>query len=279
MWARQLGRAAAASTSRNQAAEHYYLITEKITDLPPQPARARGPGLLRLLPRRDRRPAGRPVRAGVRTVEGRGHSRPISRFGEIQPDWERMGPYLEKAMKPRADDAGTSGIKKFFCGPESFTPDLRPIVGEAPELKNYFVAAGLNSIGILTGGGLGRVLAQLDRHRRSRRRRHGLQHRPLPPLPGEPRIPARAHRRVARHGLQVPLPDHERRRPRAAPSDRPSTIGSRRRAPISATSSGWEGADWYAPRGPRTQGREALLGPPELVRLVGGRAPAPRAKA
>jgi 4-methylaminobutanoate oxidase (formaldehyde-forming) len=52
-----------------------------------------------------------------------------------------------------------AGIRKFFCGPESFTPDLRPIVGEAPELENYWVAAGLNSIGILTGGGLGRVLA------------------------------------------------------------------------------------------------------------------------
>jgi 4-methylaminobutanoate oxidase (formaldehyde-forming) len=50
-------------------------------------------------------------------------------------------------------------MKKFFCGPESFTPDLRPIVGEAPELRGYFVAAGLNSIGVLTGGGLGRVLA------------------------------------------------------------------------------------------------------------------------
>ena len=51
-------------------------------------------------------------------------------------------------------------MKKFFCGPESFTPDLLPIVGEAPELKNYFVAAGLNSIGILTGGGIGRAMAQ-----------------------------------------------------------------------------------------------------------------------
>ena len=39
------------------------------------------------------------------------------------------------------------GMKNFFCGPESFTPDLQPIVGEAPELKNYFVAAGMNSIG------------------------------------------------------------------------------------------------------------------------------------
>ena len=50
-------------------------------------------------------------------------------------------------------------MKKLFCGPESFTPDLRPIVGEAPELRGYFVAAGLNSVGVLTGGGLGRVLA------------------------------------------------------------------------------------------------------------------------
>jgi len=51
------------------------------------------------------------------------------------------------------------GMKRFFCGPESFTPDLRPIVGEAPELRGYFVAAGLNSVGVLTGGGLGRVVA------------------------------------------------------------------------------------------------------------------------
>ena len=52
-----------------------------------------------------------------------------------------------------------TGIRTFFCGPESFTPDLLPVVGEAPELKNYFVAAGMNSVGILTGGGMGRLLA------------------------------------------------------------------------------------------------------------------------
>ena len=51
------------------------------------------------------------------------------------------------------------GAKKFFCGPESFTPDGGPVVGEAPELKNYFLAAGMNSIGILSGGGLGRLLS------------------------------------------------------------------------------------------------------------------------
>jgi 4-methylaminobutanoate oxidase (formaldehyde-forming) len=79
-------------------------------------------------------------------------------FGELPPDWERMTPFLERAMS-RVPITAEVGMKKLFCGPESFTPDLRPIVGEAPELAGYFVAAGLNSIGVLTGGGLGRVLA------------------------------------------------------------------------------------------------------------------------
>lgn len=78
-------------------------------------------------------------------------------FGEIEPDWDRMMPFLDKAMN-RVPASLNVGMKKFFCGPESFTPDLQPIVGEAPELKNYFVAAGLNSIGILTGGGMGRLV-------------------------------------------------------------------------------------------------------------------------
>ncbi len=78
--------------------------------------------------------------------------------GELPPDWERMTPFLERAMA-RVPITTQVGMKKFFCGPESFTPDLRPIVGEAPELRGYFVAAGLNSIGVLSGGGLGRVLA------------------------------------------------------------------------------------------------------------------------
>ena len=80
-------------------------------------------------------------------------------FGEINPDWERMTGYLEKAMK-RVPSTFDAGVKKFFCGPESFTPDNNPCLGEAPELKNYFVAAGLNSIGILTGGGVGRTIGR-----------------------------------------------------------------------------------------------------------------------
>jgi glycine cleavage system aminomethyltransferase T len=76
-----------------------------------------------------------------------------------------MGPYIEDAMN-RVPETLVTGAKKFFCGPESFTPDGSPIVGEAPELQNYFVAAGLNSIGILTGGGIGKLVAEWIREKR-----------------------------------------------------------------------------------------------------------------
>src|SRR5690242_640453 len=156
MWARQLG-AASGVTIANQAAEHYYLITEPIRDLPPNMPVLEDPGCYGYY----REEGGglmvglfEPVCAPWR-VEGIPGD---FSFGELPPDWERMTPFLERAMT-RVPITQEVGMKRFFCGPESFTPDLRPIVGEAPELKGYFVAAGLNSIGVLTGGGLGRVLA------------------------------------------------------------------------------------------------------------------------
>jgi 4-methylaminobutanoate oxidase (formaldehyde-forming) len=80
-------------------------------------------------------------------------------FGEIKPDWDRMLPYIEIAAE-RVPILKNAGIHKFFCGPESFTPDGGPLLGESPELKNFYVAAGLNSLGILQGGGVGKIMAQ-----------------------------------------------------------------------------------------------------------------------
>jgi hypothetical protein len=87
-------------------------------------------------------------------------------FGEINADWDRLGPYLLEAMKrvPITEQVGT---KALFCGPESFTPDGNPTVGESSEIRNYYVAAGMNSIGILTGGGIGKILAQWIRDGRA----------------------------------------------------------------------------------------------------------------
>ncbi|MGB7905310.1 MAG: FAD-dependent oxidoreductase [Steroidobacteraceae bacterium] len=156
LWARELGAMSGVAIS-NQAAEHYYLITEAIKDLPQNmpvledPSaygyyRQEGGGLMVGL--------FEPVCAPWK-IEAAPTDTP---YLDLEPDWERMGPYLETAMS-RVPITSQVGMKKFFCGPESFTPDLKPIVGEAPELRGYFVAAGLNSIGILTGGGLGRVMA------------------------------------------------------------------------------------------------------------------------
>lgn len=73
-------------------------------------------------------------------------------------DWERLGPYIEEAYK-RVPAALDVGIQSLFCGPESFCPDNNPVVGECPYLLNFFVAAGMNSLGITSGGGIGKTLA------------------------------------------------------------------------------------------------------------------------
>ena len=156
MWARQLGQRNGVAIP-NQAAEHYYLITEPSDAIDPSwpvvedsskcvYVRPEGGGLMLGLFESMGAPWNATALDGIPEDFS---------FGEINPDWDRMGSYLEEAMKrvPMTESLGAKGAKKFFCGPESFTPDGNPIVGEAAEVRNYYVAAGLNSIGILTGGG------------------------------------------------------------------------------------------------------------------------------
>jgi 4-methylaminobutanoate oxidase (formaldehyde-forming) len=80
-------------------------------------------------------------------------------YGEINGDFDHFAPVLEDAIR-RIPALENAGIQKFFCGPESFTPDVRYHLGEAPELKNCFVAAGLNSIGLQSAGGIGKVISE-----------------------------------------------------------------------------------------------------------------------
>ena len=79
-------------------------------------------------------------------------------FDEIAGSFEHFEPVLIDAMR-RVPALENAGIQKFFCGPESFTPDVRYHLGESAELKNCFVAAGLNSIGLQSAGGIGKVMA------------------------------------------------------------------------------------------------------------------------
>ena len=80
-------------------------------------------------------------------------------FGEFPDDFDHFEQYLEKSFK-RLPILETIGIRKFFSGPESFTPDTNTLLGEVPEVKNFFVCCGLNSIGIGSGGGVGKVTAE-----------------------------------------------------------------------------------------------------------------------
>ena len=156
MWARQFGALAGVHVPL-QAAEHYYLLTDTVTgmyaDLPviedPDSYgyyRPEGDGMLVGL----FEPVGAPWSLD-------GVPRDFA-FGKLPPDWERMEPYLARAME-RIPCLAETGVRTFFCGPESFTSDVRPLLGPAPELDGYFVAAGLNSLGILSGGGVGYMLA------------------------------------------------------------------------------------------------------------------------
>ncbi|MEM7293961.1 MAG: FAD-dependent oxidoreductase, partial [Pseudomonadota bacterium] len=72
-------------------------------------------------------------------------------FETLPEDWDHLMPVLETAMH-RVPEIGESGIRSFFNGPESFTPDDQFHMGEAPNLKGFFMACGFNSIGIQSGG-------------------------------------------------------------------------------------------------------------------------------
>ena len=82
-----------------------------------------------------------------------------SHFTLLDPDWDHFAPVMELAL-PRAPSLKNAGIKQLINGPESFTPDGNFILGEAPEVRNVFVAAGFNAFGIASGGGAGMALAE-----------------------------------------------------------------------------------------------------------------------
>jgi 4-methylaminobutanoate oxidase (formaldehyde-forming) len=258
MWARQLG-AKSGVTIPLQAAEHYYLITEPMEGLEPtwpvieDPAnygyyREEVGGLMIGL--------FEPVCAPWK-VEGVPHD---SSFTSLQPDWDRMAPYVEAAMS-RVPASLDAGIRTFFCGPESFTPDLRPIVGPAPEIRNYFVAAGLNSIGILTGGGIGRLVAHWIVDGDPGADITGMHPARLQPYQATPEY--RRTRTVESLGMvyQCHYPNRSMQTARGA---KLSPLHARLVAEGAHFKdvSGWEGADWYGERGTRPDAGALTWGRP-----------------
>jgi len=159
MWSRQIGEKIGVSIPLYPA-EHFYVITEPIKDLS------------KTLPViRDfdssvyfKEDAGKLLigifeSKSIPAFEKTNKVPEDFSFGEFPENFEHFEPYLEKSMK-RFPVLEKVGIRKFFAGPESFTPDTNSLLGEVPEVKNLFVSCGLNSVGIGTGGGVGKVTAE-----------------------------------------------------------------------------------------------------------------------
>ncbi|MGS1097223.1 GcvT family protein (plasmid) [Aquamicrobium terrae] len=156
MWGRDLA-ARSGVTLPLHACEHFYIVTEAI------------PGLQRLPVLRVpdecayyKEDAGKMMLGAFEPVAKPWGMDGIPEefcFDQLPEDFDHFEPILEKAIR-RMPMLETAGIHTFFNGPESFTPDDRYYLGEAPELKGYWVAAGYNSIGIVSSGGAGFALAQ-----------------------------------------------------------------------------------------------------------------------
>ena len=159
MWSRQIGEELGVSIPLYPA-EHFYIITEPISDLPKDLAVLRDFDD-RLYLKED---AGKLL---VGIFEGKSipafaktHKVPNDfSFAEFPENFDHFEPYLEASVK-RVPLLEKAGIRKFLAGPESFTPDTNTLLGEVPEIKNFFVCCGFNSIGIGSGGGAGKVTAE-----------------------------------------------------------------------------------------------------------------------
>ena len=159
MWSRQIGEKTGVSIPLYPA-EHFYIITEPIDNL------SKRLPVIRDFDNRTyiKEDAGK-ILVGIfegNSIPAWNKTNKVPEdfsFGEFQENFEHFEPYLASAIK-RFPILETAGIRKFFSGPESFTPDTNTLLGEVPEVKNFFVCCGLNSIGIGSGGGVGKITAE-----------------------------------------------------------------------------------------------------------------------
>ncbi|MDG1472194.1 MAG: FAD-dependent oxidoreductase [Ascidiaceihabitans sp.] len=155
MWGHEVGRMAGVNVPL-QACEHFYIVTESIEGLKQLPV-LRVPDEYAYY----KEDAGKMLLGAFEP-----ESKPWAvdgipegfEFDQLQEDFDHFEPILEMAVD-RMPMLAEAGIHTFFNGPESFTPDDAYHLGLAPEMDNFWVAAGFNSIGIQSAGGAGMALA------------------------------------------------------------------------------------------------------------------------
>jgi glycine cleavage system T protein len=245
MWGREIGKMCGVNVPLH-AAEHFYIVTEPMEALTPDLAVLRDPDGYTYY----KEDAGKLLVGAFEPTAkpwGMNGIPEDFEFDQLPEDWDHFEPILSSALHriPMLKDAG---IQLFFCGPESFTPDDRYILGEAPELKNFFVAAGFNSIGIQSSGGVGMVLAEWIVNGRPPMDLWDVDIRRWVPFQGNRRY---LHDRTIEglgllYAMHWPFRQVETARPvRTTPlHDRLASRGA-----CFGELAGWERANWFAPSG------------------------------
>ena len=247
MWGREFGAKAGVDVPL-QALAHYYVVTEAIPELPRNlPTIKSGDDFSYIKDEAGAVMVGF-FEPGSYTFGSRGIPDNPDGFFQLPEDWEHLGPFYEK-MVDRLPLLADAGIRLHFCGPESFTPDGHYHLGEAPNLRNYFVAAGFNSVGFLSGPGAGSVLAdwivdgrspidlpetdpaRVQKHETNRR---FLEHRVLETLD-------------LSFGVHWPFEQRSTARPLRLSAMHAKTAAA---GAVFGEMGGWERANWYAPDDP-----------------------------
>ena len=245
-WAKQAGTMAGVNVPLHSA-EHFYVVTEHIDGVHPDLPILRDPDGYTYF----KEEVGGLVIGGFEP-EAKPWVSPDDipypfEFQLLDEDWDHFEILMNNALL-RVPALEVTGIKKFYNGPESFTPDNQFILGEAPELHNYFVGAGFNSVGIATAGGAGRALAEWIVNGAPTSDLTGVDIRRFAPFNGNNRW---LHDRVAEVlGLHYEIPWPNREMKTARPFRRSpvhhlleaanANFGSR---------NGWERANFFAPAG------------------------------
>src|SRR5438876_10467313 len=157
MWAREVGRMAGVTVPLH-ASEHFYIVTEPMAGVTPDlPVLRDTDGYIYV-----REEVGGLLMGGFEPVAKPWGMRGIPHdfaFSLLPEDWEHFEVLMEQAVL-RIPALASAPVRQHVNGPESFTPDGRYLLGEAPECRRFFVAAGFNSVGIASGAGAGKAVAE-----------------------------------------------------------------------------------------------------------------------
>ncbi|XP_055255995.1 sarcosine dehydrogenase, mitochondrial isoform X3 [Moschus berezovskii] len=178
-------------------------------------------------------------------------------FGLFDLDWDVFTPHIEGAIN-RVPVLEKTGIKSTVCGPESFTPDHKPLMGEAPELRGFFLGCGFNSAGMMLGGGCGQQLAYWIVHGRPEKDMHSYDIR-------------RFHHSLTDHSRWIRERSHEAYAKNYSivfPHDEPLAGRNMRTDPLHEEllargcvfqeRHGWERPGWFSAQGPAPIKKECL---------------------